>query len=791
MLKNYFKIAVRSLLKNKSYVIINIMGMGTAIACCIVAYLNYDFNAKFDQYNENFDEIYHVVTVRDYNDAEQPYGIVPLKFTDMVATQVSGVDRIARLIPEYVSMRVDEEVIESNILFTDPGLFDMFTFEVVRGSSKPPTGTSMLISESAAEKYFGEENPIGKSLEHIIQDQPVIYEVTGVFRDLPENASLEFVEAIVNIDNYKFVVDDLNDRSWNYWTTTFVQITDPSRVSNVESQMAAIIPVQNEAREDFKALRFELMTLDGMADRAQNTDMWSMWLTRGVPTAAIIGPMVMAFMLMLLACFNYTNTSIAMSGRRLKEIGLRKVMGGLRKQLMFQFIVENLVLCFAALLVGIVIAELVIPFYNSMWEFVSLEINYFENTELLLFLAGLLLVVGLIAGSYPSYYISRFEATPILRGSVKFGGNTLFSKVLLILQLSISLMAIVAAFAFINNAKYQSELDLGFNKDQIVYTYVDNGKEYELLANALSGYDEIDQISGTEQHFLSWAGTTTFTMNNEDYQVESYRVGHDYFDMMDVDFIDGRGFQENSQTDLEESVVVNQLFLEQFNIQEPLGKRIMISDTVNLFIIGVVENAYTNALWGPVEPVIFTMADKDAFTRILLKTSEDNLLAAHDILGKEYEALFPYRIYNGEYMNEDLAEDKLVNKNIITIFSFLGIVALLLSVSGLYAMISLNLLRRTKEIGVRKVLGATVSSIISKLNMPFVVITLIAVVLGCVGAYFLVDGLLAMIWQYYAPPQLSAMLLGSFILVVVALATVTGKVFRAATVNPVLSLRSE
>ncbi|MEJ2003779.1 MAG: hypothetical protein P8X57_02185, partial [Cyclobacteriaceae bacterium] len=202
-------------------------------------------------------------------------------------------------------------------------------------------------------------------------------------------------------------------------------------------------------------------------------------------------------------------------------------------------------------------------------------------------------------------------------------------------------------------------------------------------------------------------------------------------------------------------------------------------------------NAYTNALWGPVEPVIFTLADKKNYTRILLKTDPDNLLAVHTILGNEYEKLFPYRIYNGEYMNEDLAEEKLVNSNIITIFSFLGIVALLLSISGLYAMISLNLLRKTKEIGVRKVLGASVPGLIAKLNKPFVIITVISVLIGCIAAYYLVDSLLAMIWEYYAIPGAKSLVLGSLILIVVALATVTGKVFRAASVNPVLSLRNE
>ncbi|MCA6075184.1 ABC transporter permease [Fulvivirga sedimenti] len=791
MFRNYIKIAFRSLLKNKSYVIINTLGMGTAIATCIIAYLNYDFNNKFDRDQEHFDEIYHVVSVRDYNDGEQPYGITPLKFSEFMDPETSAIDEIVRIIPAYGSVKIKEEVLETNILFADPSVFNVFSFEILKGGIRDFEGPEIVITEEAALKYFGNSDPIGQTVEHIVDDQPKPYTVIAVIKDLPENSSLEFVEAIAPMDNYRYVVKDLYDQMWNYWSTTFVRLKDPSKMALVEAEMNKIIPEQNEAREDFKLLRFELMPLDGMADRGQNSEIWSMWLTRGVPAAAIVGPMVMALLLMLLACFNYTNTSIAMSGRRLKEIGLRKVMGGLRKQLMFQFILENMVLCLFALFVGIMIAELIIPYYNSMWDFVTLRIDYLENRDLLLFMFILILLVGLIAGSYPSYFVSSFEATPILRGTVKFGGNTVLSKVLLSLQLSISLIAIVAAFVFIHNAKFQENFDLGFNRDQIIYTYVNNGQEYENLSNALRSYEEIDQIAGTEQHILSYTGGMTIDLNDEEYQVEAYRVGHDYFDIMDIEVLEGRGFREDSETDMNESVVANEMFLKEFNIQNPIGQRIMWNDSVSLYIVGVVENTFTNALWGPVEPILFRPAKKEDFQRIVLKTSPENMIKAHEILGEEYSKLFPFRIYNGVYMNDEMAEEKVVNRNIVTIFTFLGVVALILSVTGLYAMISLNLLKRTKEIGVRKVVGASVPSLIMKLNKPFMIIVLASVVLGCVTSYFLVDGLLSMIWEHYASPNAGSMFIGSLILVVVALVTVTGKVFKAASVNPVESLRSE
>jgi ABC-type antimicrobial peptide transport system permease subunit len=260
---------------------------------------------------------------------------------------------------------------------------------------------------------------------------------------------------------------------------------------------------------------------------------------------------------------------------------------------------------------------------------------------------------------------------------------------------------------------------------------------------------------------------------------------------MDIELVDGRMFTDGSKMDMERSVIVNEKFLEEHSVSDPLNHSLYVNDSVTLYVVGVVENSYTNALWGPLEPSLFRLSKEDDYRRVFIKADVQDLTLAHEHLGEVYTSLFPNRVYNGVFMNDDLAESDMINNNIVKMNVFLGLVALLLSVTGLYAMISLNLLRRVKEIGVRKVLGASVGSIIIKLNRPFIIIVLVALIIGTVGAYYMNDALLAMIWYHYAAPGAMPILLSCLLLFTIAIFTVTARVYKAATVNPVRSLRSE
>lgn len=792
MFRNYLKIAVRSLRKNSAYVLINTLGLGMALACGIIAYLNYDFASGWDQQNENFREIYRIRSIRSVQGSFQPYGIVPNQITSLLETNTGSELRIVRTVFDYMGAKIDKEVYNSSIIYVDPAFFDMFTTHLIDGNLRDmDQNAKIVVTASAARKFFGNEPAVGKVVEQVINQEIRSYEVVAVIDDFPMNSSFADYESIALIDNYRYVNPDAVDLPWTVWNTTFIQ-AGKDEVANVSELLSGFIPAQNKARPDFTIDHFEIEPLKGMAARARDEDLHSHPMTQAMPKAAVVGTIFMAGLLLLLACFNYTNISIAMSGSRLKEIGLRKVMGGVRKQLVFQFILENILMTFIAMCVGIVIAELLIPVYNDMWDFVEISLVFRDNFKLIGFLFLLVLCVGLLAGSYPAFYVSSFEATPILRGTMKVGGNTWLSKALLVMQLSISLIALVAAFAFLHNAEYQRNLDYGFNRKNILVTFINGKNDYDEMKAALEKYPDIDKVSGTEHMFLGWNVDRKVSFDGHESILDEFDVGEDFFDMLEINFLSGEGFSEKSVTDEEGSILVNETFVKYYGLgDDVIGKKVMLSDTISAYIKGVTADTYFWGFWSPIEPTIFRMAPEESYQRLIVKADEKDLKNVNEEVGKEFRELFPNRLYNSYFLTSDLAEAENVSINVMRMFAFLGAVALLLSITGLYAMVALNILKRTKEIGIRKVLGASVGGLVKRLNLPYLILIIMAIGIGCFGSYYLTDALLDMIWVYHANLPLSVFVYASGILLFVTGVTITFKVVVAALGNPVTALRSE
>ncbi|MEM9859650.1 MAG: FtsX-like permease family protein, partial [Bacteroidota bacterium] len=302
------------------------------------------------------------------------------------------------------------------------------------------------------------------------------------------NSSFGGVQIITVIDNFfdlqiasKEDADVRHENNWSAWTTSFVKVEDPSRVKDIERRLTEnYIEIQNNARLDFKLDKYTLEPFEGMAHIAADDQVWSHRLRSSMPPPSVFVPGIMAILILLIACFNFTNTSMAIASKRLKEIGLRKVMGGLRNQLIVQFLLENVVLCFLSLIAGVLFALFLVPAYSSLWPFLQISIDFSQNVQFYLFLFAVLLFTGLVAGSYPAFYISKFEPASILKGSSKLGGTGKVTNVLLTLQFSISLIAIILGAIFYDNAIYQKELDYGFNKSGSISLYFNDLNEYQL-----------------------------------------------------------------------------------------------------------------------------------------------------------------------------------------------------------------------------------------------------------------------------------------------------------------------
>lgn len=794
MIKNYLLITLRSMTKNKLFIVINVLGMAISIACCIVAYFNYDFNLSFDSHHINSPAIYRVNSIREFQNERKSYGYVPIGLGNVIRQNVPDVKEIIRYSPGGGNFRIGTELFKSNLTYVDRPFFNLFTFQFIEGNGELKDKSQICISDELAEKYFGKTSALAKPITQMLDSgKTKEYVVAGVFKRQPTNSSF-YEQAYALYDNYFEAESELTENSWRFRNTLFVQVTDPARVGAIEEQIQPYVESNNKIREDFIIKKFELESFVGMAVRDGYSDKPGTWTREGSPVAAVVGIGMMGIFVLLIACFNLTNTAVAISSRRLKEIGLRKVMGSSRQHLIFQFIGETTFICFISLLLGVLLGEfLLIPAFNELWPELKLVTDYFGKPNFLIFMVATLLFTSLLAGSYPAFYISKFQPTAILKGTLKFGGTNYFTRSLLTLQFAISLIAIVCSIAFTDNARFQRDFDLGFNKKGLVYTYVDNRSEYETYRNLLMTNPDIISIAGSEHHLYSSSFNDPIKHEDKEIEVDILNVGDDYLNTVGLTLKEGRDFERDSENDRKESVIITEGLARKLDLKEPIGKEIIWMDTNKYYVVGVVKDIYNRGLWEQMEPVMFRYRSKvsDKVSHVLVKAPADKLVAVNQFMEAKWKEIFPNRLYNGRFMDEEMVEANTVNNNIVIMFVFLGIVALMLSATGLFTLVSLNIIKKMKEIGVRKVLGASMGNLSRVVNTEFIIILLIASVLGGFAGAWMSGMLMDSIWDYYQEATITTLVLSAMILLVTSALSIGYKVYNTTQLNPANVLRDE
>lgn len=792
MLKNHLLILFRNLNKNRLFVFINVIGLSIAIACCVVGYFNFDFNNSFDEAHLNNESIYRVNAIREYQGESTAYGLVPMPLGEIVRQNVKDVEMLTRVSGGGMNIQIGDDIFGTNSAYIDPDFFKMFTFEFVHGSAAAMTDKSkIVISDQLATRYYGSENPIGKIIINLVRaDLKKEYEIVGVYKQPKTNSSFDEDLFALYDNNWDVSSEFENGTNWKMRNSLFVYISNPDRVQAVEKQLQPYTESNNKVREDFLIQQFKLDQLKGMAVRDEVEGRSGVITRHASPLSAVIGCAVMGIIMLLIGCFNLTNTSIALSSKRLKEIGIRKVMGSMRKQLILQFIGETLVICFMALLLGIVLADsFLLPAFNKLWPYMKLEANYFDKPEFLLLMTGVLVFAGLVAGSYPAFYVSKFQPTAILKGQQQFGGNGFATYFFLGGQLIFSLAGIVCSIAFIDNAKFQRDFDMGFNKDGIISTYVDNRSEFEAYRNAIAGNAKIISIAGTPNHIFTNFYNDPVKHDGQEIESNLMDVGDDYLKTVGMTLLEGRDFVKDSETDRKESVIITEELARQFGWDKPLGKEIVWMDTVKLYVIGVAKDIYS--LWEPLEPMIIRYADPERVNYAIVHTKAENVQDVNEFMAKKWKEVFPNRLYSPRFMNSGAIEANQVNRNILIMFLFEGGVALLLSITGLFTLVSLNIIKRMKEIGVRKVLGASIAHISRIINTQFIIIVAIACVGGVYLGMVMSDILMGSIWDHHQSPTIITAVVSCVLLILACVLSVAVKTYNTARMNPVDVLRSE
>ena len=790
MFRNYLLVTLRNLYKNRIFALINILGLGIALSICIVAYFNHMFNYDFDRGNEHFNEIYRVTSYRQMQDREQEYGILPARLGPEIAAGNPAVEHAARLMRSYSPVKEGIDIFNRQISYVDPEFLDIFTFHFISGNKmalKDPN--QVLISREMAGVLFGDEDPMGKSLS-IFNDenQEFTYTVGAVFQDLPLNSSFR-IDVLTHLENF-LTMWDVDDTQWGVFARAlFIQVPEPGSIPTILHELESYIPAQNEANESFTISGFHIIPLDDVGESSRV--IWSSSLYPGLHPAAIIAPLVMALMMLLIASFNFANTAIATAGKRLMEIGIRKMAGGARFQLLFQFLLENYIICFLALLVGIAGAYFLVPAYSSLWEYMILRLSFTEHLSFWIFLVLLLMVTGFLAGAYPALYISRFRPLAIFQGRTHLGAGGPLAKILLGFQFTVSVLAIISGIMFSRNAVYQETVDLGYARDELIVVPVQS-QHFTTFYESVVQDPRVLEAAGTQEHIGFGYYRRSVEDEDREMEVSVMDVGPQYLQTMGLRLIDGRLFDRGrEEADRGKSIVINQMMAEAFGWEEPVGKQIRMNDTIRYTIIGVVEDFFINGMWVKIEPTMMKLPPEDTYYSMAVRASSADLPGVMESLREKWARLFPNYPFSGMFQEDTLEEEKSINRSIKQIYIFLAIVATLLSMTGLYTLVSLSILNRIKEIGIRKVMGAGIHQIFLVLSRGFLINLAISSVLGCVGGYFLSVTLMESIWDHFLEISAGIFILTFLIIFAVTMVTIAGKIYAAANQNPAECLRYE
>ncbi len=792
MLKNYLKTAFRVLLKNKLYAIINIIGLSVAIACGIVAYLNYQFSQSFDSYHVNKENIYRLNSYKIIENQREDWASTPMPMAPAIKENITGVVDFTRIKRSAGIFRYDDKVFNEVFHYVDKDFFKMFTFPLKYGNKNNLLEKNgIVITARIAEKYFGDINPVGKQIAVTVENNRIDYLISGVIENPPLNSSL-YVSILLPISRYKDMTRN-DPADWKTWSqTTFLMVKNGYSVSNIEVQLQKFKDITNKSNKDWELAGFYLDPLSRVA--FDSRDLRSNILMPNLHPAAIVGPSVTALLILLLACFNFLNTSIAFSGKRLNEIAVRKVLGVKKIQLIFQFLGENLILCILAIAAGLMLAEIFVPAYASLWPQLSFPVNFISDWNVILFLIALLFFITIVSGIYPAIYVSRFESITIFRNKQKLKGSNPLIRILLIFQFSLSITTIIMGFIFYENSGFIKNYDMGFNTQNILIVTVQDKNDYELLKSKIENSPIVSEVASTQNIVGFGYNIQEAKIEGVKTQVDYLSVGEKYLESMGLKIINGRNFSREMETDYDNSVIVNQSFLEKYGWKSIEGKTIKMKEgdiEKNYSVIGVVKDFNANGVWRKIKPVILNFSRADNNQNMVVKYASGNSKQVYEFINKEWKSLFPNLPFEAVYQSLMLDEAAAISGSISTVMFYVALLALIISAMGMFALISLSVAKRTKEIGIRKVLGASIWGIGRLVSKEYLLVFIVASIIAVISGYYLAEIFISSIFAYYVDFGVLPFLFSIIIVFSIAILTIGAQLYKAATSNPVEALRYE
>ena len=743
MFKNYLKVAYRNILKNKGTTLINAFGMALAIGCCLYVYEFVNFFNKFDNFHSQRDNIYVVQREMEMNGELIMWNDVPQGLGTALKKDFPQVEQVVRTTHRKGNVKFGEVVFNERISFVDVAYYDLFDFPIKWGDPatfSDPNG--IVLADYQAEKYFGEENPIGETLTiRFIENGEEIranFLVKGVLAKLPSNTSFS------NSMQVPFQRQEIFGSTQSDWVKlsnpTFIQVKEATAIADILSAEQQYISPINKANEHWNMVHLHLEPLTGIIFTAfhvrNNVFDWTHRIA--ITMVSLIG-----IFLLLMACFNYLNITLAAAATRLKEISVRKVMGGTRRQIIQQFLLENLLICGGAFVLGIVLAQtLFFPWMNDVvMKGLDLQLTYLSDPTIWLFTIALLLLIIIGSAGYPALYISKYQPVAILKKEFRLGGSkNRFQKILVGGQLFLSFLTLFTTIAALLSHQSVQEKDWGYNQNDIVVIDLEDGKDFQSFKNELQQYPDILEIAGSQQTIGKELQDLEVNITGETYQVKGITVAANYFNTLQIPLIAGRFFKKEQTTDQVQSVLVNEAFKQVMNWEQAVGKRISLANQ-SYQIIGETKNIHQNDFIRKVEPLVFKMGAEDQFSKISIRAQTGMAVSIANSLQTSWEKFYPNSPYQYYFQdNAFFTYFKIFEQgaNMLSAASFLTILVCIIGIFGL-AMFLLS--RKMKEISVRKVLGASHFQIAHLVQKDFLIPLVVALVLALPVGYGIISGM--------------------------------------------------
>lgn len=807
MLANYIRTAVRNLLKRKGYSLINIAGLAIGMAACLLILMFVNDELSYDAFNEKADRIYRVAASFFYGGRSFDIAVAPAPLAQALLDEYPEVENAVRFRQRgrYIFRYGDNTYREMRVSYVDPSFFDIFSIRLFKGN--PDTvlddPNSLILSQNTAQKYFGEEEPVGKTLR--LNDR-TDYMVTGVFEEIPGNSHFHF-DVFISMTS----LDESKSKIWmsqNFQTYILLhEGADPAALEakfpdlllkymgpQIESFMGKSMEKlieENELRGEFflQPLQDIHLHSDLIAEMEATSDVKYVYIFTAI-----------ALFILIIASINYMNLSTARSAGRAREVGIRKVLGSLRSQLIRQFLTESMLLCLVSLALALGLVRLALPFFNRLSGKV-LTMADLGNPAMLGALVLVSIFVGILAGSYSAFLISAFQPVNVLKGHLKSAGKSRWLRSgLVVFQFAASIILVVGTFVVRSQLHYIQNKKLGYDKEQVIIlnnTYL-LGDQAETFKNQMLTYPQIVRASISDYLPVPSNNNNSSVLpegerdSKKATSMQNWIVDHDYIETLGMKIVDGRDFSREYPTDAG-ATVINQAAAKQFDWAHPVGRRIgrIISNQgdIELYeVIGVVEDFHFQTLKETIGPLVMFLGQSNG--NISFRVETEDISGTIGLLRKEWDKFLPYQPFEYSFLDERFADMYRAEQRIGSIFGVFAGFAIFIGCLGLFALAAFIAEQRTREIGIRKVLGATAANIIRLLTKEFVILIAAANVVAWPIAYWVMRGWLEE-FSYRMSLNVWIFVLAGALTLWIGLLTVSVQAVKASLANPADSIRYE